>query len=152
MAIVVNPIGRIFRVVIECEGEKLSFDFKQLDYKTKSRITSLITQSHQGQVTVDAHLQVFFNLKHGLKGVEGLEDEEGKPYVLEFEDKQKSCLTDNCVDALLATVFSDELQYTARELSYAVMPTDIRHPLTGEPLPGIEVIPPEQLKGIRKKS
>ena len=41
MAIVVSPMGRIFRIEISHEEEKISFDFKQLDYKTKAKITKL---------------------------------------------------------------------------------------------------------------
>jgi len=151
MAIVVSPMGRIFRVEISHEEEKVSFDFKQLDYKTKAKITSLVTSVDKGQLMIDAALQVFYNLKHGLKAVSGLTDEKGAAYKLQFEDAQKTELKDDCVDELLATVLSDNLQYSARVLSESVMPSQIQHPLTGEKLEGVEVIPPSELGGTSKK-
>ncbi len=151
MAIVVSPMGRIFRIEISHEEEKISFDFKQLDYKTKAKITSLVTSVEKGQLQIDAALQVFFNLKHGLKAVSGLTDENGNTYALKFEDAKKTELTDDCVDELLATVLSDNLQYSARALSGSVMPTEIVHPLTQKKIEGVEVIPPSELKGVTKK-
>lgn len=152
MSIVVHPVGRMFNVEITSGEEKVVFSFKQLDYKTKGEITGLVTRIQQGQLTIDASLQVFYNLKYGLKKVEGLVDHEGKPYQLEFEDKQKKELKDECVDALLATEISDGLQYTARELASSVFPSEIKNPLTGQKLEGIEVIPQAELGGNTKKS
>lgn len=151
MAIVVKPINELFKVVLTHEEESIEFFIKQLNYKTKSHITGLITSVKQGQVTMDSTLAVFYNLKYGLKDVKGLEDTDGNPYKLVFEDKEKTELTDECVDMLLATPFSDNLQFCARELSKACYPDKILHPLTNKPLEGVEVIPASELKGTKKK-
>ena len=39
MSVIVRPINKIFKVVISHEKEKIEFGFKQLDYKTKAKIT-----------------------------------------------------------------------------------------------------------------
>ena len=151
MAVIVKPLSKNFQVKFKHEDEEIIFTFHQLNYKTKSEITSMVTNVRNGQVTIDATLQVFYNIKYGLKKVEGIVDAEGKPYELQFEDKEKTELTDECVDELLATELSDGIQFTARELTNAVLPSAILHPLTKKPIEGIEVIPAEKTV-IKKKS
>lgn len=151
MAVIVQPVGRIFTVKISHEDESIEFGFKQLDYKTRGDITAAVSTVKQGQFMIDSSLQVFLNIKHGLKIVKGLVDEDGKPYQLKFEDNSKKELTDECVDELLATVLSDNLQFAAREMASSSMPTEIRHPLTGKPLEGVEVILPKKGDGVQKK-
>lgn len=151
MAIIVKPIDEIFKVILTEGEDSVEFHIKQLDYKTKSYITGLATNVKQGQVTLDSALTCFYNIKFGLKKVVGLEDENGEPYKLEFEDKEKKELSDKCVDELLATPLSDNLQFTARELSRACYPDKVLHPLTLQPIDGVEVIPASKLKGTKKK-
>ncbi len=148
MAIVIKPLNENFKIEIAHEEEKLTFTFRQLDYKTKSLISSITTDVKQGQYMSDSTMQIFYNLKYGLKKVEGLETEDGKPYKLRFESKDKIKLEDACVDELLATEFSDKLQYTAHKLSYAVLHTEITNPLTGEKLEGVELV---NTGGVKKK-
>ena len=151
MAIVVKPLSKSFKVELSHEEEKVVFTFKQLTYKVKSEITGMVTRIQGGQLVIDATLQVFYNIKYGLKKVEGINDEAGVTYDLEFEDKTKECLTDECVDALLSCVLSDNLQYTARQLTDSVLPSEILHPITNKKIEGIEIIPSENV-GVKKKS
>jgi hypothetical protein len=152
MAIIVKPIDELFKIVLEVGEEKVELFIKQLDYKTKSYITGLVTSVSQGQVTVDSTLTLFYNIKYGLKKVTGMENLDGEPYKLEFETPQKECLTDKCTDELLAAPFSDNLQWTARELSKASYPSEVIHPLTGKPIEGIQVVSAQEMKGTKKKS
>ena len=151
MAIIVKPIDQLFKIILTEGKDSVEFFIKQLDYKTKSYITGLTTNVKQGQVTIDSTLTCFYNIKYALKKVVGLEDENGEPYKLEFEDKDQKCLTDKCVDELLATPLSDNLQFSARELSKACYPDKVLHPLTLQPIKGVEVIPASKLKGTKKK-
>ena len=41
MSIVVRPINKLFKIIIKHEEEKLEFNFRQLDYKTKAKINTL---------------------------------------------------------------------------------------------------------------
>lgn len=149
MAIVVKPVDAEIEVVIEEGEDKVSFFITPLDYQTKSVVSGLSTVIRQGQVTEDAFLQVFFNIKYGLKRVEGLESEDGKPYPLEFEDGDKKALSDKCINELLATPVTDGLQFAARSLSEACYPEKILHPVTRQPLPGISVV--RNASGPKKK-
>jgi hypothetical protein len=146
MALVVKPLNSNYKVSIEAEEEKVTFTFSQLDYRTKSLISSLTTSVAGGQYSIDATMQIFYNLKYGLKAVDGLLGADGEPYKLEFEDKN---LSDNCVDELLATPVSNNLQYTARELSRSVLPNEIVHPLTLKKLEGVTV--EANKDGVKKK-
>lgn len=150
MAIIVKPIKELFKVIITEGEDSVEFYIKQLDYKTKSYITGLTTKVLQGQVSIDSTLVCFYNLKYGLKKIKGIQHEDGTEYKLAFEDGNV-CLTDECVDDLLSTTMSDTLIYTARELSQASFPNKVLHPLTGEPMPGVEVVPAKEMKGTRKK-
>ena len=78
MAVVVRPINEEFKLVLTEGEDKVEFFIRQLDYKTKSHITGLTTSVRQGQVSIDSTLTCFYNIKHGLKRVVGLEDEDGK--------------------------------------------------------------------------
>ena len=149
--ITVRPINELFKVEIEAEGEKIGLYFKQLDYMTKAHITSLTTNIEKGEIMIDSLGQVYYNLKYALKKVEGFGDEDGNEYKLRFVDKGERELEDDCVDELLATVFSDIIQYTAKMLSDSVAPKEILHPMTGKPLEGVSVIPSHKLKGVQKK-
>jgi len=148
MAIVISPLKEDYTIEITHEEEKIIFTFNQLDYKTKSLISSLTTDVRNGEYMSDSTMQIFYNLKYGLKKLEGVEGPDGKPYKLRFETNKKQKLEDSCVDELLATGFSNELQYSALNLSRAILPTEIVHPLTQIKLEGVDVI---NTGGIRKK-
>jgi hypothetical protein len=151
MAIVVNPLNKNFKVSIKHEDEELIFTFKQLDYKTKNLITSLALDVKSGNYSIDTGLQIFYNIKYGLKKVEGLTDAEGNEYELRREGGQADApIEDECVDELLATPLSDNLQYTAMNLSKSMLPNEIVHPFTQKPLDGVEVV--SDAKGVKKKS
>ena len=151
MAIIVKPIDELFKIVITEGEETIAFFIKQLTYKTKAHITGLTTTVSQGQVSIDSSLTCFFNLKYGLKKVEGITDEEGKPYKLEFESNSEDALTDKCADELLAVSFSDKLIFAAQNLSLACYPTEVLHPITNRPIKGIEIVPASEMKGTTKK-
>lgn len=151
MAIVVNPLSKNFQVKIKHEEEELLFTFKQLDYKTKNLVTSLSMELKSGSYSVDSGLNIFYNIKYGLIKVEGLVDAEGNPYQLRREGGQTDQpIEDECVDELLATPLSNELQYTALSLSSSMLPEAILHPITQKPIEGVEVV--SSGKGVKKKS
>jgi hypothetical protein len=149
MAIEVKPLNTRFTVAIEHEEEKVTFIFSQLSYKTKSYIGSMCSRVEQGKFIEDGGLKIFYNLKHGLKSVKGLVDAEGKPYKLKFEDREKTALTDECLEEILATPLSDKMQFAALELSKTMLPNEIKHPLTGKKIEGVEVVPTD---GVKKNS
>lgn len=150
MAIIVKPINDLFKLVVLEGDDKVTFFFKQLDYKTKAHITGLTTKVQHGQVMIDSQMTCFYNIKYGLRKVEGIEGLDGKPYELAFEGPDKKALSDECVDEILATPLSDKLIFSARELSKASYPNKVLHPVTQEPIEGIEVIPAHKAAGQKK--
>lgn len=150
MPVVVRPSGYQFGLEIEAGKDKLKLKLKQLTYKEKGLITSLATSNKAGVISQDTSLVVFYNLKYAVKGVEGLTDEEGNPYKLTFDED--GSLTDECVDELLGTPFSDSMQFAALKLSEPSFPSQVVHPLTNKPIEGVSVIPADKLNGPRKKS
>lgn len=151
MAIQVRALNEEITIRLSHAGETVEFIINQLDYRTKSHITGLVTQVNQGEVTIDSALTCFYNLKYGLKKIKGITGTDGSTYKLEFETPDKKALTDKCVDELLSTEISDHIIYAAHGLSKARYPDVVLHPLTNLPLQGVEVIPSSELKGTKKK-
>ena len=139
-------MGKRFNLEITLEEEKVIFTFAQLSYFTRSKIAGMVTSLRQGEVYVDKALECFYNIKYALKDVEGLTDEEGKPYKLSFE-KGVDELTDACVDELLSTEIEDKLLLAAGSLAGAI-PKEIVHPLTGLPVEGIKIL--DDKEGLQK--
>lgn len=144
----VKPLNKLFTISIAAsEEEKLEFKFSQLNYFTRNKVAALTTEYKAGQIQVNSALAAFYNIKYALKEVKGLVDEKGKPYKLQFED-DKSCLTDNCVDELLATQLSDNLIYVGLQLG-ANIPNKIINPSTGLEIEGVEIV--EEKSKVEKK-
>ena len=150
MAILVRPSGHRFKLKIKAGDEEVVFTLKQLTYQQKGHIQGLTTTVKSGQVNIDTSLTCFYNLKYAVKEIKGIEDENGKPYKLRFEED--GSLEDDCVDELLGTLVSDQLQYAALALSENRYPDKVMHPVLETPIEGVEVIPQEKLKTVKKKS
>lgn len=156
--ITVQPMGQKYGMVIEAGDDKVTFVFSQLTYFDRNKVSAASTFYKESKLMLDIGLAVFFNLKYALKDIKGLympspsklpEDYTHVEYKLEFEEGA-NCLTDNCVDEILALPFSDKLIYAARDLG-ANVPTKICDPVTGKEVLGVEVIPPEKLTGLLEK-
>ena len=110
MTIIVKSIKHPFKIVISEGKDKIEFSVRQLDYFTKNIITGMTTKIVQGQITIDTSLTCFYNLKFGLKRVKGLQGADKTDYKLKFEDCDGiEGVTDECIDELFATKFSDNL-------------------------------------------
>jgi len=147
--IIVKPINQRFGITVDAGDEKVFFEFTQLTFRQKSIITSLTTKLEHGEVSFNASLECFFTLKYALKDIKGFKLPGGSDYKLTFE-KGVDCLTDECVEELLATPIEDKLLYTATHILNGI-PKDIFNPVTGEVIEGVEVIKPEELGEVKKK-
>jgi hypothetical protein len=147
--ITVNPMGQRYAMVLDAGEEKVTFFFDQLSYFARNKVSTKSTSYNGGKIYLDVGLAVFYNLKYALKDIKGLQTPEGEEYKLSFE-KGEDCLTDKCVDELLALSFSDLIIYAARDLS-ANIPEEITDPVTGKKLEGIEVLSPSKLKDVLEK-
>lgn len=147
--ITVHPMGRRYGLEVSTGDEKITLVFSQLNYFSRNKIASITTSYKKGGVFIDSSLSCFYNIKHALKEIYGVIDAEGNPYKLKFENDNEE-LTDECVDELLSTELSDALLYTAASISNNI-PTQILNPITKLPIEGLEIIPPEKLKGTLEK-
>jgi len=147
--VIVNPINTRFGLLIESGEDKVFFEFSQLTFRQKSIITSMTTKLQNGEVTFNASLECFFTLKYALKDIKGFTLPNGEEYKLRFESGT-DCLTDECVEELLATPIEDKLLYSATQILNGI-PTTICNPVTGEEIEGVEVIPPVGLDEAKKK-
>lgn len=145
--ITVESMGKNFDIVIKSDEDEIRFTFKQLNYFQRNKVATKSTAYESGKLYLDVGLQVFYNLKYGLKNVEGLSGENGEPYKLRFDGEE---LTDDCVDELLACPISDKIIYAARDLSGAI-PKEITDPVTNKPIEGIEVIKSDKKEALEKK-
>jgi len=149
MSISVRPAGYEFKLAIEAGEEKVEFTLKQLTYREKSYITGLASTTVKGEMSIDSTLTCFYNIKYALKDATGIVDENGDPYKLKFDDDKT--VSDECIDELLASDISDQLQYSALHLSENRFPDTVIHPLSRVPIEGVSVIPLEKLAVVRKK-
>ena len=144
--ILVHPIDKIFKIEIGEGDQKITFSFSQLTYKHKNIVSNQSSRIEKGELLVDYGLQCFLTLKFSLKDVEGIFtlDDKGNeiPYKLDFDSD--GIVKDDCLDSLLNSEVMDPLIYTAKDLLSGI-PKEIRNPLTGEKVEGIEVIPPSYI-------
>lgn len=136
----VHPLSTDFRLEIAEGDEKIEFKFHQLDYKLKSQILNTCMVLNGGKLVLDSHTQTFLNVKFGLKEAKGLLDADGNEYQLEYDDKVNKYLSDKCVNELFASGISEKLTYVANQLSDAMLPKQILHPLTNQPIDGITIL------------
>ena len=140
--ITVHGLGRKYQMVITDGEDKITFTFQQLSYFTKHDIAAAVTSIKNGVPFINQALQVFENVRHSLKEVEGLDDPEGNPYQLRFAND--GTLEKTCVEELFSCEFSNTLQFAALKLDEVTIPTEIIHPTLGTPIEGIEVIIPKR--------
>lgn len=69
-----------------------------LSGKQKLEMTSMVSQDAKGLFRVDRPAQEHYLVKHSVKEIEGVKDNEDKEYVLAFDGE---ILTDECAEELL---------------------------------------------------
>ena len=152
MPVVIKPSGFEFGLELAAGKDTVKFKVRQLTYKQKNHILGLAMSNDKGQVKIDSGLTCFYNLKYALREVHGIVGPDGKPYKLSFEDDTKEALTDECVDEILSSDVSDNLQFAAQRLSDPSFPKVLTHPLTGKELEGVSIVSADKVKGRRPKS
>jgi hypothetical protein len=75
------------------------------------------------------------SIKHAVKAIDGVEDQDGNPYVLQFEG---DALADSCVDDLLNLEINKTLSLICATLTNGV-PSEFTDS-DGNPLEGVEII------------
>ena len=142
MAIIVNPLGYIYKIKI---GD-VTIHCKQLSYRVRSQIGSKYTKQRAGNEIENTVSILFEVLKHSIVKVEGFQKPDGSPYELKFENES---LTDDCLDELLYVErVGDILQLCASNFINMKAPDKILDPVSGEPMEGdfIEKCSPNKKK------
>ena len=141
MAIVVQPLGYIFKIKI---GE-VTFYCKQLSYRMRSIIGARHHKQVSGSELQDAMGLLFEVLRHSIVKVECLINPDGSDYVLEFDN---GVLTEACLDLLFhIESVGDVLQMCATNFVHMRCPDKILGP-DGKPLEGVSV---EKIAPNKKK-
>jgi hypothetical protein len=145
----VKPMNQKFGLELSVDKEKVLLVFKQLDYFTRNLVATKSTKYEKGKLLLDVGLVCFYNMKYGLKDLRGFSDDKGKKYKLKFEEDEKA-LTDDCVNELLSCSIQNDLIIAARDFGSNI-PEAITNPVTNEPIEGITIIAPKDIKGALEK-
>lgn len=92
-------MARIYRVTdkIEYKVGELTFKVSPLTVEDKIALTGFTFEAQKGNLKAMVDLQMYA-LRCGLKEITGLEDADGNPYQLAFENNK---LTEECVQDLM---------------------------------------------------
>ena len=137
-----------FKLKFTMDGEAVTFEFKQLDFETRTAIAAVTTKIEGGELIIDVPKVGFLNLKNGLVNVEGLQCPDGTEYIA-IRDPDGT-MSDQTLNELLNTPLCDNILYASQNLSVG-LPKEILHPITGKPLEGVELIFETEKGGIVKK-
>ena len=123
------------------------FYLSPLTYQQKIDFSSA-QSSESGDVQVNVLDGAFKAIKFSVKDISGIEYADGKPYKLQFKE---GVLTDECVGDLLNMDATNKLIMCCASVCRSQY-TDVTDPTTGEPIEGIEVLPVNSKRGVKKKA
>lgn len=118
---------------VRIKVKDVSFIVSPLNYAQKAEISGCITL--QGSVQLeDTMKSLFLILKYSIKGLEGVENQDGKPYKLEMDGE---VLSDECVNDIL-NLGVPELTIAAYQLLNGI-PDKIMDPTTGKEIKAVKI-------------
>jgi len=106
-----------------------------LSGRQKLEMTSMIKQREDGKLYIDKAAQEHYLIKHSIKAIEGLQDYDGKDYILYFDGDS---LSDNCSEEVLGFLVNTYFT-TANTQAMNGIFGDVINPISGESIKGIEV-------------
>jgi len=122
---------------IKIKIKDLEFLISPLSVEHKKNLANATTII-KGKETYDLYGAQCIYLKHGLKDVKGIEYFDGEKFELQFDDDEKTTLTDDCVTELMGLECKSDLMQTAMQLLNGF--TDqIYDGHTGEKMKSVEV-------------
>lgn len=133
-------MAKVFRTSdkISVKIDDIVVKISPLSYEQKSDIQSLLISGNPLSV-VEAAKQ---SIRYAVKEVSGVEDADGSPYKLEFEN---GYLSDSCIDDLLNIDPDDKLSLVCTSLLQGI-PKGFVDPQTGKPIEGISIERPKSRK------
>lgn len=122
---------------VEFEIGDFTFKFGPMSMDQKFSLEKY-SKMKKGAEVRDAARASFDTIKYTVKGITGVENIDGTPYEVQFEDKSERSLTDNCVEDILNIPIQYELLITLSQLMGGVK-NKIIDPKTGDELTKVRV-------------
>lgn len=113
---------------------EISVKIAPLSGRQKVEMTSLFTQDG-ARFRIDKPAQEHFMIKHSVKEITGIVDEDNNPYVLEFDGDH---LTDLCAEEVLGFLVNTWFT-VANVQAIAGMYGEVLNPNTGKVISGVSV-------------
>lgn len=129
-------MARIYRTTdrIPVKVDDVTVLISPLTFEQKSEVQEAMMGFANGDVKA-ATRGVVLSIKYALKGIEGVEDADGKPYELSLEN---GCLTDEAVSDMLNLHCTEKLAIVCSSLLNGV-PTGFKDN-DGNPIKGVEFV------------
>lgn len=108
-----------------------------LSGRQKVEMTSFYSQDKNGKFKLDKPAQEIFLIKHSIKDISGLKDDDGNDYNLEFE-KEGNCLTNDCADELLGFLVNTYFT-VANTQAMGGLYGEVMNPYTNTKVEGVSV-------------
>lgn len=120
---------RTDRIAVKIDDVVVKLAPLTLDHKIQ--VQQAMLNGHQKSDLKEATRGISLAIKYSLKGIEGVEDSDGNPYKLEFDDE--SNLSDSCVDDLMNVEFMEKLALVCSSMAKGV-------PNNFDQLKGVELV------------
>lgn len=114
--------------------DDIKFKLAPLSFDQKTEIQQLSLAGRKGDYSKGV-LAIKLSMQHSIKAIEGLEDAEGKPYELKFEN---GSLTDECMDDIFNLEVTSKLILVCSSLANGV-PHEFQN-TDGKKLEGVEIL------------
>ena len=118
-----------------------------LSGRQKLEMTSMIKQREDGKLYIDKPSQEHYLIKHSVKSIEGIQDYDGKDYVLDFDGDS---LSDDCAEEVLSFLVNTYFTVANTQIISGIM-GDVINPISGKPIEGIMIERLEKVSEEEKK-
>jgi hypothetical protein len=134
---------------IDFDINELSFKFGPMSLEQKASLEEF-TKMKKGRPAIEHAKASMRIIKYTVKELLGVETMDGKPYSLEFEDKNQRALTDNCVEDLVNLPCTPDLITTLFQLLEGVK-NKVVNLETGEELKHVKIKLPKSFSKKKEK-
>ena len=126
-------MARIYRTSdkISVKIDDITLKISPLNFEQKCEIQTQLLSGKPMDIVRAARMA----LKFSVKEVAGIEEEDGSPYQLEFDNDE---LSDHCIDDLLNLEQQEKISVLCTSLLHGV-PKELIDPQTGKPMAGVKI-------------
>lgn len=126
-------MARIYKTTdkISVKVDDIVLKISPLNFEQKCEIQTQLLSGQPMDIVRAARMAI----KFAVKDVQGIEDQEGNPYELDFSNGE---LSDDSIDDLLNLEQQEKISILCTSLLHGV-PKDLIDPQTGKPMPGVKI-------------